>query len=86
VISKPRFHNLLEINPLQKTLFGRLSRSRTAQQKQRWFGRGQGWRAGIEARLSTLKHRIGIHRAFLRMRSVLKETLAGASSLIILWQ
>jgi hypothetical protein len=31
--------------------------------KQRWFRRGQGWRAGIEARLSTLKHRFGIQRA-----------------------
>jgi transposase, IS5 family len=42
---------------------GRLSPGRTARQKQRWFRRGQGWRAGIEARLSTLKHRFGMQRA-----------------------
>jgi transposase, IS5 family len=34
---------------------GRLSAARAARQKQRWFRRGQGWRAGIKARLSTLK-------------------------------
>ena len=43
---------------------GRLSTTRAARQKQRWFRRGQGWRAGIEARLSTLKHRFGMQRAF----------------------
>jgi transposase, IS5 family len=43
---------------------GRLSATRTARQKERWFRRGQGWRAGIEARLSTLKHRFGMQRAF----------------------
>jgi transposase, IS5 family len=43
---------------------GRLSASRAARQKQRWFRRGQGWRAGIEARLSTLKHCFGMRRAF----------------------
>jgi IS5 family transposase len=43
---------------------GRLSRKRAAQQKERWFRRGQGWRAGIEARISTLKHRFGMVRAF----------------------
>ena len=43
---------------------GRLSALRAARQKQRWFRRGQGWRAGIEARLSTLKHRFGMRRAF----------------------
>jgi transposase, IS5 family len=42
---------------------GRLSPTRAARQKQRWFRRGQGWRAGIEARLSTLKHRFGMQRA-----------------------
>jgi transposase, IS5 family len=42
---------------------GRLSPTRAARQKQHWFRRGQGWRAGIEARLSTLKHRFGMHRA-----------------------
>jgi IS5 family transposase len=43
---------------------GRLSATRAARQKQRWFRRGQGWRAGIEARLSTLKHCFGMRRAF----------------------
>jgi IS5 family transposase len=43
---------------------GRLSKSRARRQKERWFRRGQGWRAGIEARLSTLKHRFGMRRAF----------------------
>src|SRR6476620_1903412 len=42
---------------------GRLSPSRAARQKERWFRRAQGWRAGIEARLSTLKHRFGMQRA-----------------------
>ncbi len=42
---------------------GRLSQSRAARQKERWFRRGQGWRAGIEARISTLKHRFGLRRA-----------------------
>jgi IS5 family transposase len=42
---------------------GRLSTGRAARQKQRWFRRGQGWRAGIEARLSTLKHCFGMQRA-----------------------
>ena len=43
---------------------GRLSATRTKRQKERWFRRGQGWRAGIEARVSTLKHRFGMRRAF----------------------
>lgn len=43
---------------------GRLNPTRAARQKERWFRRGQGWRAGIEARLSTLKHRFGMQRAF----------------------
>lgn len=42
---------------------GRLSKERAARQKERWFRRGQGWRAGIEARISTLKHRFGMVRA-----------------------
>src|SRR5437016_1303302 len=42
---------------------GRLSKQRAARQKERWFRRGQGWRAGIEARISTLKHRFGMLRA-----------------------
>src|SRR5881396_1162988 len=43
---------------------GRLSKQRAAHQKERWFRRGQGWRAGIEARISTLKHRFGMFRAY----------------------
>lgn len=43
---------------------GRLSPARAQRQKQRWFRQGQGWRAGIEARISTLKHRFGMRRAF----------------------
>ena len=42
---------------------GRLSKKRATRQKERWFRRGQGWRAGIEARISTLKHRFGMVRA-----------------------
>src|SRR6266700_2221121 len=42
---------------------GRLSKERAVRQKERWFRRGQGWRAGIEARISTLKHRFGMLRA-----------------------
>jgi len=42
---------------------GRLSDKRMAHQKQWWFRRGQGWRAGIEARISTLKHLFGMKRA-----------------------
>ena len=43
---------------------GRLSQDRAARQKERWFRRGQGWRAGIEPRISTLKHRFGMARAY----------------------
>jgi IS5 family transposase len=43
---------------------GRLSTTRAKRQKERWFRNGQGWRAGIEARVSTLKHRFGMRRAF----------------------
>ena len=43
---------------------GRLSKQRATRQKERWFRRGQGWRAGIEARISTLKHRFGMLRAY----------------------
>jgi len=42
---------------------GRLSAKRTAHQKQRWFRQGQGWRAGIEPRISTLKYQFGMKRA-----------------------
>jgi hypothetical protein len=40
-----------------------LSKKRSTRQKQRWFRRGQGWRAGIEARISILKHPFGMKRA-----------------------
>ncbi len=43
---------------------GRLSKQRATRQKERWFRRGQGWRAGIEGRISTLKHRFGMLRAY----------------------
>lgn len=43
---------------------GRLSKERAVRQKERWFRGGQGWRAGIEARISTLKHQFGMARAF----------------------
>ena len=42
---------------------GRLSAKRAQHQKQRWFRQGQGWRAGIEPRISTLKHQFGMKRA-----------------------
>jgi IS5 family transposase len=42
---------------------GRLSASRAIRQKERWFRRGQGWRAGIESRISTLKHNFAMERA-----------------------
>jgi IS5 family transposase len=42
---------------------GRLPASRAARQKERWFRHGQGWRAGIESRISTLKHCFGMERA-----------------------
>ena len=43
---------------------GRLCPARAARQKERWFRRAQGWRAGIEARISTLKHCFGMVRAY----------------------
>ena len=43
---------------------GSLSRTRAARQKERWFRQGQGWRAGIEPRISTLKHQFGMRRAY----------------------
>jgi IS5 family transposase len=42
---------------------GRLSAKRAKHQKQRWFRQGQGWRAGVEPRISTLKHQFGMKRA-----------------------
>src|SRR6266446_4742589 len=43
---------------------GRLSKERATRQKERWFRRGQGWRAGIESRISTLKHPFAMARAY----------------------
>ena len=45
---------------------GRLSQARTKRQKQRWFQRALRWRAGIEARISTLKHPFSMVRATYR--------------------
>ena len=42
---------------------GRLSKVQAKLQKKRWFRKGQGWRAGIEGRIGTLKHRFGMKRA-----------------------
>jgi IS5 family transposase len=42
---------------------GRLSQERSHRQKERWFQRALRWRAGIEARIATLKHRFGMARA-----------------------
>jgi hypothetical protein len=43
---------------------GPLSKKRSAIQKARWFRRALRWRAGIEARISTLKHPFSMARAF----------------------
>jgi len=42
---------------------GRLSATRSQQQKQRWFRRALRWRAGSEATISTLKHPFSMRRA-----------------------
>jgi IS5 family transposase len=42
---------------------GRLSATRSQQQKQRWFRRAMRWRAGGEATISTLKHPFSMGRA-----------------------
>ncbi len=41
---------------------GRLSKSRRAHQRQRWFRRALRWRTGSEGRISVLKRRHGLHR------------------------
>jgi IS5 family transposase len=41
---------------------GKLSPARTAKQKSRWFRRGLKWRAGVESRIATLKHRFNMNR------------------------
>jgi IS5 family transposase len=43
---------------------GPLSAQRAVREKKRWFRRAQAWRAGIEPRIATLKHRFGMQRAF----------------------
>jgi IS5 family transposase len=45
---------------------GPLSEKRKKHQKQRWFRRALRWRAGIESRIATLKHRFGMARAHYR--------------------
>lgn len=42
---------------------GRLSKKRAARQKERWFRRALRWRAGIEARIGTLKNCFDMERA-----------------------
>lgn len=42
---------------------GRLSKARAKRQKERWFKRALRWRAGIEGRVSTLKHPFSMRRA-----------------------
>ena len=42
---------------------GRLSKARSQRQKERWFQRALRWRAGVEARISTLKHPFSMMRA-----------------------
>ena len=42
---------------------GKLSAKRVAMQKKRWFRRAMRWRAGIESRISTLKHVFDMARA-----------------------
>jgi hypothetical protein len=48
---------------LQTPARGRLSKSRAEVQSERWFRRALRWRAGIEGRIGTLKHRFGLLRA-----------------------
>lgn len=42
---------------------GPLSEKRNKHQKQRWFRRALRWRAGVESRIATLKHRFDMARA-----------------------
>ena len=42
---------------------GHMSTERAVREKTRWFKRGQAWRAGVEPRIATLKHRFGMRRA-----------------------
>ena len=54
----------LSQNAFDPTARGPLSAERAVREKKRWFRRGQAWRAGIEPRIATLKHRFGLQRAF----------------------
>jgi len=45
---------------------GRRTAKRRAHERQRWFRRGQKWRAGSEACISTLKRRHGLNRCLYR--------------------
>jgi IS5 family transposase len=45
---------------------GRISQQRRRHQRQRWFRRGQRWRAGSEACISVLKRRHGLDRCLYR--------------------
>jgi transposase, IS5 family len=54
---------------------GPLSAERAVRQKKRWFRRGQAWRAGIEPRIASLKHRFGMQRASTKEKRDSKDTL-----------
>lgn len=41
---------------------GKLSAKRTTYERQDWFRKGRNWRAGIEGRISSLKHNHGLRR------------------------
>lgn len=51
------------VNKVALPARGKLSTTRATLQKERWFRRALRWRAGIEARIATLKHRFGMARA-----------------------
>jgi transposase, IS5 family len=57
---------------------GRLSATRSQQQKQRWFRRTLRWRAGGEATISTLKHPFSMWRATIKEIVDFSVTWAGA--------
>jgi transposase, IS5 family len=57
---------------------GRLSQTRRAYERQRWFRRGRAWRAGGEARISHLKHRFGMARSPARGVAGMERTVLWA--------
>jgi len=59
-----RFAQELGVQQIVLPSPGRSSAQQRLRQKKRWFRRGQAWRAGIEPRIATLKHRFGMQRAF----------------------